>query len=174
MSIKYTNLTYKELIKLAPRDKPFQVVVQSNYQNKGGKQTLWATIQDSGKNLDTCLFKQNNINPDWRKYYTATFDLIIHHLDDTTLERYNLLDHVEFSDSLIVKHPNLIGKIFKITDVIFNDNSGFSYKIDNDLVFPHFSLRKVISKEPQTIQIGNETYYVTEELTKTLKNLKKV
>jgi hypothetical protein len=76
------NLTYEQLIELAPKDRPFQIEVESNPYNKGGKQILWAYI-DTGE-LETCGMLQDQIEGvnyegfenEWKTEYKGTFTLI--------------------------------------------------------------------------------------------------
>lgn len=199
MSTKYTNLTYVELMELAPKDKPFQVVVQSNPFGEGGKQTLWAT--NCCNYLNTFLLLQGDIsnvdyafNTMWENEYKGTFDLIIHHLDDTTLETFQVGDEVEILDNIMENYPTNkslnvkipIGpkieckNLFRIKSIYESTSGNISYRLCTgqyiDIELSHNCLRKVVNKkpEPKTITIGDKTYVVTEELTNALKNLKPI
>lgn len=200
MSIKYTNLTYNELRELAPKDKPFQMVVQSNPHGKGGKQTLWSrkmtksdvnsspsALQSQEYYIDTEGYGQYDIddvdyncNRFWKEKYKGTFDLIIHHFDDTTLERFKVGDEVEILDNI---GAEITKRLFKILEVQEYRIGEIYYILDTSLIcdgkhltFSHNCLRKVVSKkiESKTITIGNKTYPITEELTNALKNLKEI
>lgn len=199
MSTKYTNLTYAELMELAPRGKPFQIRVESNAYNLGGPQILWAITR--ANNLDTLLFNQLNINGidyayshnEWPRNYKGTFDLIIHHLDDTTLEKFEVGDEVEILECAKnsegfdrwtyeqAKQPGS-GNIFKIIDKKPSYPGPYPvYHLENQSFgkfgwLPSDRLRKVVSKGPKTesINIGGETFLVSEELTNALKNLKPI
>jgi hypothetical protein len=79
------DLTYDQLIELAPKDRPFQIEVESNPCGKGGSQILWGYLyQDStDTELDTGVSNQHNIDGInyntrclWKTHYKGTFTLI--------------------------------------------------------------------------------------------------
>lgn len=81
MSKKTTNLTYDELIAIAPKHIPFKIRVQSNPKGEGGEQILTAKI--TATVLHTSFDRQYYINgvdyawgTSWRDEYKGTFDLI--------------------------------------------------------------------------------------------------
>ena len=185
MPTKYTDLTYNELMKLAPRDKPFQVVTKNYPRGKVRQITSWAVIKNRGIEIidPEDKFGEWFICP-WIDYLKGeTFDLIVHHLDDTTLEQYQVGDEVEVLDKLVISTIDYTGKRFKIIDTKLEPNYTASYVLDvSDIKLPYLSLptyclRKVITKKDntrKTITIGGDTFEVTEELTNALKNLKKL
>lgn len=197
MSIKYTNLTYNELRELAPKDKPFQVVVQSNPHGKGGKQTLWtrtmtksdvnsspSALQSQEYYIDTEGYGQYDIddvdyncNRFWKEKYKGTFDLIIHHLDDTILEQFKVGDEVEVLKNTECKNGELSyvtpynysyhrnrDCLFQVSKVNNYTNGSIDYELSYKsyglvtgekteylpIKVGHNCLRKVVSKEGQT------------------------
>ena len=99
MSVIYKNLTYEELIKIAPKDKPFQVKVESTFGGKGTSQLLWANIYTN--KLDTRLCGQDDISgisygsAYWEEYYKGKFDLIIDPWDCYAKHEFKKGDYVE-------------------------------------------------------------------------------
>lgn len=101
--MRKSNLTYEQLIELAPKDRPFQIEVESNPYGEGDKQVLWANIEYDnyyGNYLSTNLLKQNNINgvnyawlQDWESDYKDKFTLIDEYRN--MYEKPELLNRVE-------------------------------------------------------------------------------
>jgi hypothetical protein len=151
------NLTYDQLIKLAPKDRPFQIEVESNAFGEGGKQILWAFI-DKNSYLDTGIFDQYYINKidysySWRDIYTGTFTLIDPRYQKPevlkTGQKVRIMESArkcgdykewgkEFSD--------LIGTIDIIEDVYDNPN-GVYYYLQKMLYMPSYCVMPVEEKE---------------------------
>lgn len=81
--MKTLNLTYKELIRTAPKDSKFKIRVRTNPYGRGGEQVLRARINGFGV-LTTYFDGQVNIDgndyaflSEWDHSYTGTFDLIL-------------------------------------------------------------------------------------------------
>jgi hypothetical protein len=144
------NLTYDQLIELAPKDRPFQIEVDSNAQNDGGKQVLWANIFKG--QLDTCMLEQDDIdnvrydwfNYTWRDDYKGTFTLI-----DPRYQKPEVLkvgQKVRIMESARShSDKELIGKIFTI-DFVRDNNMGVYYEIDM-YKFPHYCVMPVEEEE---------------------------
>jgi hypothetical protein len=173
--MRKSNLTYKQLTELAPKDRPFQIEVESNANNEGGKQILWANIWKY--NLDTCLLKQNdidNIEYDslgslWRNKYTGKFNLIDEYRN--MYEKPEVLEEgteVEILKSILDtlgENEDLpVGRISTIDKVVEN-NHGLKYRIETWYV-PHYCVRpveKVEEKEEEIITVNGKKYKLIEE-----------
>lgn len=77
------ELTYKELIKLVPKDKCFYIEVESNPEGKGSRQKLLAFLSEDEKSLNTYFTEPNQINingidytGDWKNNYKGKYKLI--------------------------------------------------------------------------------------------------
>jgi hypothetical protein len=117
MSIIYKNLTFKELIDLAPKDKPFQINVESNSHGLGLPKTLWATVVKGTFGtcetvLDTsmcgqdCIGTTNYASTFYWKDYKGKFDLIIDPWDNFSRVHFNegdLLEDTADTDSPLYK-----------------------------------------------------------------------
>ena len=81
--MRKSNLTYEQLIELAPKDKCFYIEVESNPEGKGGRQKLLAFLTEDGKLFNTYFTEPNQVNingieyfGDWKNNYKGTFELI--------------------------------------------------------------------------------------------------
>jgi hypothetical protein len=149
------NLTYAELIKIAPKDRPFQIEVESNPLGKGSKQILWGFISDENT-LNTYGLRQSNINGtdyaysgSWELYYTGTFTLIDpRYQKPEVLEVGTKVKIIESArdigkyDTLGIKGERQISNIYTISEVIDNF-SGVSYETYNGKLFPHYCVMPV-------------------------------
>ena len=77
------NLTYEQLIELAPKDKCFYIEVESNPEGKGSRQKLLAFLSEDEKSLNTYFTEPNQINinginysGDWKNNYKGKYKLI--------------------------------------------------------------------------------------------------
>ena len=186
--MRKSNLTYKQLIELAPKDKPFQIEVESNAKNEGGKQMLWGNIFKG--QLDTCLLEQddmNNIRYDyfdyqWRDKYKGTFTLIDEYRNmyekpevleiGTEVEILESARNCGEYDDWSESNKEMIGKIFKI-DFVQDDSTNIYYEFYTDIpykgashCFPHYCVRpieKVEEKEEEIITVNGKKYKLIEE-----------
>jgi hypothetical protein len=149
------NLTYDQLIELAPKDRPFQVEVESNPFGEGGKQTLWAFLDGDPLFLDTTIFIQRYIDGvdfafsnAWQYMYDGKFTLI-----DPRYQKPEVLkagQKVRIMESARShSDKELIGKIFTI-DFVKDNNMGVYYEIDM-YKFPHYCVMPVEEEEVQEI-----------------------
>lgn len=167
------NLTYEQLIELAPKDRPFQVEVESNAKNEGGKQMLWGNIFKG--QLDTCLLEQddmNNIRYDyfdyqWRDKYKGTFTLIDEYRNmyekPEVLEVGTEVEILESSRGIANYSEDALknGLIQAFDDCAW----GLYYKINNHH-FPHYCVRpveKVEEKEEEIITVNGKRYKLIKE-----------
>ena len=179
--MRKSNLTYEELIELAPKDRPFQIEVESNPFNKGKKQVLWAYI-DTGE-LETCGMLQDQINDvdyegfgnEWGNIYKGTFTLIDEYRN--MYEKPEVLKvgtEVEILESAKeigegYKQETYIGKIGRI-QLIQDDYTGLCYGVffdeSNRLIgFPHCCVRPVekVEQEEEIITFSGKKYKLIEE-----------
>jgi hypothetical protein len=157
------DLTYDQLIKLAPKDRPFQIEVESNPFGEGGSQILWGYLyQDStDTELDTGISNQQNIDGInynnrclWKTKYKGTFTLIDPRYQKP--EEIKLGTEVEILESARdieegFEQETYICKIGRI-NIIQNDYRGLWYGIVFDdsnhwIGFPHYCVRPVEEEE---------------------------
>jgi hypothetical protein len=151
------NLTYDELINIAPKDRPFQIEVESNPYGKGGKQVLWARFDDDG-DLYTYWYGQGNIDGvdyawtrDWQDY-KGKFTLIDPRYQKPEVLKVGQKVRIMESfkelgtyDNWDEEETDIIGQIFSIEEVE-DDNSGVYYTINRNM-FPHYCVQPVEEEE---------------------------
>jgi hypothetical protein len=147
------NLTYSQLIELAPKDRPFQIEVESNAKNNGGKQVLWANIDKDG-DLSTQMLTQDSINwvdysysISWKDTYTGTFTLIDPRYQKPEVLKVGQKVRIMESARDIGEYGDMIGKIMTIHNAR-SDAYGVHYTLDNKelgsyLEFPHYCVMPV-------------------------------
>lgn len=149
------NLTYDQLIELAPKDRPFQIEVEMSSGITYGKKTYWAYITSS-YNLwtinDNCGYNF------WQTEYTGIFTLIDPRYQKP--EEIKLGTKVEILESARdidegFEQETYICKIGRI-NIIQNDYRGLWYGIVFDdsnhwIGFPHYCVMPVEEEEVQEI-----------------------
>jgi hypothetical protein len=166
--MRKSNLTYEELIELAPKDRPFQIeyITQENT-----KEILWAIIVDG---------KLKNIlglwDIDWKKEYKSTFTLIDEYRN--MYEKPEVLEvgtEVEILESarecrsyLSWKHKqkSMIGEIGEVTSS-YDKDDGIAYWVENNndiYFFPHYCVRPVEKVEEKDIPEFEDTIIQLENL----------
>lgn len=166
---KTTNLTYSELLEICPRDRPFQIRVQSNPYGKGGEQVLWAECYN-WKNFNTDLVNQGSIDGvnyacwlNWESHYKGTFDLIDPFADQQFKkpEVYQAGDYVEVLENTrecggfegwASEVKEMVGGIFEIIGVT-DSSKGVIYALGVGYSFPHYCVKKVEKPEELTLEI---------------------
>jgi hypothetical protein len=162
------NLTYDQLIELAPKDRPFQIEVEGNPYGKIGKQQLWAfiDIDDNEIVLNTYMFNQEDINNtdyaatwDWRGQYTGTFTLIDPRYQKPEVlkvgQKVRIMESAKdvgyYRASKNSKEiTNQIGEL-NIIDRVLDDDYGIYYETKKGYRFPHYCVQPVEEEEVQEI-----------------------
>jgi hypothetical protein len=162
------NLTYSQLIELAPKDRPFQIEVESNPYGEGEKQVLWACSYRDSK-LDTCLLQQHDINGirysygiNWKEEYKGTFTLIDPRYQKP--EVFKVGQRVKIMESAREcgyfrdwenEHLDMIGKTFFITRI--EDCSLGVYYVINGYNFPHYCVMPIpVEEEEEEDDVKND------------------
>ena len=155
------NLTYDQLIELAPKDRPFQIEVESNPYGKGGKQVLWAFI-DTGE-LDTHGMLQNQINDvnyegfeyEWKHQYKGTFTLIDPRYQKPEVlkvgQKIRILENVKdigTYEDWDKKYKDLVGTI-DIIEIVNDDCDGVNYCLEKMRDVPHYCVQPVDDEEKE-------------------------
>jgi hypothetical protein len=147
------NLTYDQLIKLAPKDRPFQIEVEMSSGITYDKTKLWAVIYDG--NLDTCF--ETNSFYFWKNDYTGTFTLIdprytkpeVLKVGQKVRIMESIFDIASKYDLTALKN-DCVGKISIILEV-YDTAGGVNYKIDNKdvrhIFLPHYCVMPVEEEE---------------------------
>ena len=168
--MRKSNLTYEELIELAPKDRPFQVEVGLEY-----KQISWAYIIN---NDFMCMFLDISI-PDyyWQNKYKGTFTLIDEYRNmyekPEVLEvgtEVEILESINNCGDYRQSHEMNIGKIGQICYIHDNDfgvNYDIDFQVEDKLVFtyPHYCVRPVekVEEKEEIITVNGKKYKLIEE-----------
>jgi hypothetical protein len=146
------NLTYDQLIELAPKDRPFQVEIEMSSGITYGKRKLWAVIYNG--NLDTC-FEANSFYF-WQTGYKGTFTLIDPKYQKPEVlkegQKVRILESAR--DVEYYKHikeiTDQIGEL-NIIDRVSDDDYGIYYETKKGYRFPHYCVQPVEEEEIQEI-----------------------
>jgi hypothetical protein len=180
--MRKSNLTYNELIELAPKDRPFQIEVESDAWGNGWAKILWASILDD--KLDTTICNQRDIEGyeygvfyPWELEYKGTFNLIDEYRNmyekPEVLEEGTEVEILESSrdcgiyDEEDEEYIGKVGKIVTVEDL----GRGLCYKVQFNHklfypYFPHYCVRpveKVEEKEEDTITVNGKKYKLIEK-----------
>ena len=166
--MRKSNLTYEQLIELAPKDRPFQVEVGLEY-----KQISWAYI-----NTDfMCMLLDISV-PDyyWQNNYTGTFTLIDEYRN--MYEKPEVLEvgtKVEILESVkdvgyyrtsqnIEEITDQIGTL-NIIDEVRDDDYGIYYETKKGYRFPHYCVRPVerVEEKKEIITVNGKKYKLIKE-----------
>lgn len=170
--MRKSNLTYEQLIKLAPKDRPFQIELKFISGISYGKEILWAYITDG----DLWTIFEEYTRGFWKDTYKGKFTLI-----DEYRNMYEKPEVLEVKTEVIILEnakeieegfgqETYIGKIGRI-QIIKDDYRGLWYAIvfneDNYWIdFPHYCVRpveKVEEKEGEIITVNGKKYKLIEE-----------
>jgi hypothetical protein len=157
------NITYDELIKIAPKDRPFQIEVESNPRGEGGKQVLWAYFDIYGC-VTTYIFGQGNIDGidytwanQWKTHYKGKFTLIDPRYQKPEVlkvgQKVRIMESARDCDKFqncSEEYKNSIGGIYTI-DSVWDDPQGVHYVLDTDYIYPHYAVMLVEEEEMQEI-----------------------
>ncbi len=168
--MRKSNLTYEQLIKLAPKNKPFQIEVEDEWGIKG---KLWVHI--IGSRL-ACFFMEK---VDWKKKYNK-FTLI-----DEYRNMYSKPDLLEVGTEVEIlesardcgeydewseSHKEMIGEVFRI-DFVQDDSNNIYYEFYTDIpykgashCFPHYCVRPVEKVEEEDESIVPDFDNIIEKL----------
>lgn len=154
--------THNELVQAAPKDRPFQVWVDSNPYGDGSKKLLWANI-DGRDLLCTFFYNQSDINgvdyeglTPWRDDYTGTFTLV-DPFEEIKYQKPQVLPvgtKVEILESAREcgdyeywdqDKKDMIGNHYTII-YVHDHSEGLFYETDT-YTFPHYCVRPVTEKE---------------------------
>ena len=168
--MRKSNLTYNQLIELAPEDRPFQIEVEMS-SGIYSKQKLWAYIDDN--NLwslyieFTCGY--------WKNTYKGTFTLI-----DEYRNIYEKPEELELNTEVEIlksakeieegfEQETYIGKIGRI-QLIQDDYRGLWYGVVFDesnrwIGFPHYCVRPVekVEEKEEIITVNGKKYKLIED-----------
>lgn len=156
--------THDELVAAAPKDRPFQVWVDSNPYGDGGRQLLWGFLHK--EYLSTHMFSQYNINginyawAVWGSIYKGTFTLV-DPFEEIKYQKPEVLpvgtkveilesarkcgDYKDWSDdktSMQGKSATIV-RAYDTTEGVFYEVSTGSFYC----CFPHYCVRPVEEKE---------------------------
>jgi hypothetical protein len=161
--MRKSNLTYNELIELAPKDRPFQIEVIFSAVSEFPI-SYWANMFN-GKKLKTFWLEDFN----WELEYKGTFTFIDEYRN--MYEKPEVLEvgtEVEILKSILDtlgENEDLpVGRISTIDKVVEN-NHGLKYRIETWNV-PHYCVRpveKVEEKKEEIITVNGKKYKLIEE-----------
>ena len=139
--MRKSNLTYEQLIELAPKDRPFQIEVITN--SFGDTEKYWAYTYNVN---DLWTISNKNGSVYWKDKYTGTFTLIDEYRN--MYEKPEVLEagtEVEILESVLDtlgENEDLpVGRVSTIEKVVEN-NHGLKYRIETWYV-PHYCVRPV-------------------------------
>jgi hypothetical protein len=150
------NLTYEQLIELAPKDRPFQIETESGFNGYNESIITWARINPSKEEeLETWY----GFDWLWKHTYKGTFTLI-----DTRYQKPEVLkvgqkvrilesarDVGYYRTSKNSKEiTNQIGEL-NIIDRVLDDDYGIYYETKKGYRFPHYCVMPVEDDEVQEI-----------------------
>jgi hypothetical protein len=145
------NLTYDQLIELAPKDRPFQIEIEMSSGITSGKRKLWAVIYNG--NLDTC-FEANSFHF-WQIGYKGTFTLIDPRYQKPEVlkagQKVRIMESARdvgyYRASKNSKEiTNQIGEL-NIIDRVRDDDYGIYYETLKGYRFPHYCVMPVEDDE---------------------------
>jgi len=159
------DLTYEQLIGLAPKDRPFQIEVEiitsafnNNFLTKWGNK-LWVYI------LDNNLYTVYKTNPDdnppsyWKNEYIGKFTLIDPRYTKPEVlkvgQKVRIMESARdvgyYRTSKNSKEiTNQIGEL-NIIDRVLDDDYGIYYETKKGYRFPHYCVQPVEEEEVQEI-----------------------
>jgi hypothetical protein len=166
--MRKSNLTYEQLIELAPKDRPFQIEVESDAWGNGWAKILWASILDD--KLDTTICNQRDIEGyeygvfyAWELEYKGTFNLI-----DEYRNMYEKPEVLEVGTEVeIMKsgaNRRYVATWENIIDEVRDDDYGIYYLINGN-TFPHYCVRPVekVEEKEEVIIVNGKKYKLIEE-----------
>jgi len=137
------NLTYDQLIKLAPKDRPFQI----DFNNEN---TMWVCIINR-KFLQSCFDQEDGTRIIRFKDKNAKFTLIDPRYQKPEVLKVGQKVRIMESARDIGEYGDMIGKIMTIHNVR-SDMYGVYYLVnfvdkDMDVIFPHYCVMPVKEEE---------------------------
>lgn len=168
--MRKSNLTYEQLIELAPKDRPFQIEVEMSSGISYGKQLKWTYLYNDG---DLWTMFDRNGSDFWKTKYTGKFTLI-----DKYRNMYEKPEVLEVGTEVEILESardcgdykrwgmieDMIGKTFEIED---RDDgiSGVNYLINSLYTIPHYCVRPVekVDEKEDIITVNGKKYKLIEE-----------
>ena len=137
------DLTYDQLIELAPKDRPFQIETVTLYP-------VWAYITD---NDDLCTIFQEYTRGFWKDEYTGTFTLIDPRYQKPEVlkvgQKVRIMESARECGDYETRDELVIGKVQTIRNVR-DGREGIQYGFDYHS-FPHYCVMLVEEEEVQEI-----------------------
>ena len=170
--MRKSNLTYEQLIELAPKDRPFQIEVEMSSGISYGKQLKWTYLYNDD---DLWTIFDKNGSDFWKTKYKGSFTLIDKYRN--MYEKPEVLEvgtEVEILESAKeieegFKQETYIGKIGRI-QLIQDDYRGLWYGVVFDesnrwIGFPHYCVRPVekVEEKEEIITVNGKKYKLIEE-----------
>jgi hypothetical protein len=145
------NLTYDQLIELAPKDRPFQIKIDVWISNNGndGKKVLWAYIIYK----DLWIIFEEYIRGFWKDEYKGTFTLIDPRYQKPEVlkvgQKVRIMESARECGDYETRDELVIGKVQTIRNVR-DGREGIQYGFDYHS-FPHYCVMPVEEEEVQEI-----------------------
>ena len=133
------NLTYNQLIELAPKDRPFQIETDTLYP-------VWAYITD---NDDLYTIFQEYTRGFWKDEYKGTFTLIDPRYQKPEALKVGQKVRIYVHYKWYGEDKEFYGELGKINQV-WDTASGISYTVelkDTSELFPHYCVQPVEEEE---------------------------
>ena len=153
------NLTYSQLIELAPKDRPFQIEVESNPYDEGGPQILWGNIYKG--HLNTCMlnqelidgFKYDYFDFAWEDNYAGFYTLIDPKYQKPEVlkvgQKVRIMESARECEAYKGWGDDCKGCV-GTTDTIIevtDEQCGIYYRFKNSYTFPHYCVMPVEDDE---------------------------
>lgn len=166
--MRKSNLTYEELIELAPKDRPFQI----GFETTKAEYKVWGFITNNKDYPFTIsTFSNNAWNDIFNAEYKGTFTLIDEYRN--MYEKPDVLKvgtEVEILESIkdaLGEIENLPVGGIAIIEKIVENNHGLKYRI-NTWYVPHYCVRPVekVKENKEIITVNGKKYKLIEEYDK--------
>lgn len=154
--MRKSNLTYEQLIELAPKDRPFQIEVIFKAVSELPI-SYWAMI--NGKKLKTFWLEDFNWENSYKKLFTLIDEYRNMYEKPEVLEKGTEVEILESVKSIrkslycirgycsdFELNSKAIGQRYKIKSV-YDNSEGVNYLLENNIVFPHYCVRPVEKEE---------------------------
>jgi len=159
------DLTYEQLIELAPKNRPFQIEVKSNPFGNYGKKILWANI-DTYNALETFIGDINGVEysyrTSWKDDYKGTFTLIDPRYQKPEVlkvgQKVRIMESVKDVGEWIIDGAENLRNMASLEtkiDEVWDNEIGVNYRIGM-YKLPHYCVIPVEEEEVQEIpELGN-------------------
>jgi hypothetical protein len=151
------NLTYSQLIELAPKDRPFQIAVESNPYGYGLHQTLWAYIDEGELSTETTTKTIDGVayfwHLDWKYSYKGTFTLIDPRYQKPEVlkvgQKVRIMESAKDIGEWIVDGAENLRNMASLEtqiDEVWDNETGVKYRI-GQYILPHYCVMPVEEEE---------------------------